>query len=607
MVFLLWWLGVFLPVAHANPPSVPLPEWVRQKPPGNQVHKFYVGRSAPRKNEKDALREAIEDASLQAIKENFGVELTLDSESLETLSDVKLSKRLSEKSESVRLLGFETEQNEIRENSGDFTAYVLCRYPVKEIQDEKARLKREIRARNSDLPVHEVGEDAPGKNKGTLEIHTIPPGAEVKVDHRSWGLTPIRIRGVLEPGEHWVDLIHPDYEPELNQKVTIHPGQTTIHRETLKRKEIRLKLQTEPSDAIVMVNGHPHRGTTPTKIKAFHGDTLTISFSHPEVNEFSTQVRVLDGLELPVFNLVHKSARILLDSFPSGADVYLDSKKVGKTGDSQGFTVTKGEHVVLLRKKGFVDEDFEVRVKGGETKIVPTKRLTSESEEEIRKKKEREKEQRRREAEREEDRRLRQQEREEEERERAIRIEESRREDARREAEIDSEYSSRYVYYGLGYGGAPNSIPLQDSNRSFCCLLNSLGIQKRIIRTAYLRAEYSLGLGKDYEPRSPDSQYSFSSGTDETLVSHDLNVGIPYYFANQIYFAPEAGLYFSQRTKSQGKFRQDYFGISLGFDPILRQQGVGMLIRYRKYSDAGSYSGGEHFSFLIVLGNLWEG
>lgn len=594
MFFLLWVFGAVGVAVQAEP----LPDWVQHRPPNTRHYKHYLGRSSQARSEKEALREANQDASEQAIKENFGVYLKVDLESYETLDEVKLSRRMSEKSEDVRLVGFEPLQTTIREVTGGHSAWVLYQYPTSEIAIERTRLKRILQARGGDLPVHEIGGEgepagaASKVPKGSVEIRTIPPGVEVKVDHRSWGRTPVRIRSEFESGEHLIDLLHPDYEPSLNGSVIVVPGQTVVYQKTLKRKEVELMIKSEPSGAILMVNGRLVPDTTPTTIHAFLGDMLTLSFSHPEVHPLTTRIRATEGMELPEFNLVYKPGRILLDTLPGGAEVWIDSSRSGKTGESPGFAVPHGSHQIRLRLRGYVDDEFEVEVKGGESKVLPTRKLVSESADEIRKKQEAEEERERKE-----------QEREEEERERKRRHEEEEALDYRKELDISYAYSDRIWYYGLGWSGLSSKQPLRDWDRGFCCLLNSLGMQKRMYRTFYLRGDYTLGLGQDFIPKSKNQSYEDTDYDGEILMSHDLNLGLPFYIDENFHVGPEGGLLLSKRHSSQGSFEQTFWGLNLGWDPVYRTKtGFGMMLKFRRYSGANGHEGADQLMFLFSIG-----
>jgi hypothetical protein len=580
---LLWFVfGGLLLDARADK----LPDWVLKRPPNTKQYKFYLGRSNPISSEKQALREAIEDAQEQALKENFGVILKVDAEAHATLSEVKLSKRTSEVSELARLVLFEPVETLITPVPGGQMAYVLCKYPVEEIEREKRRLRSVLQVKNGEGQIHEAGK-AGGKNFGSLEITSDPPGVEVKVDHRPWGSTPIRIRGALEAGEHMIDLTHPEYEPELNGSVIVVPGQMTSYRKTLNRRKITLQIVSEPRGALVSVNGHTLPEQTPLEYTAFLGDPLSITLTHPETLSQTHQVKAIDGLLIPPINLVYKPARILLDTYPSGAEVYIDGKFMGKTGSGEAFVVTHGERSVELRKEGYSSVELEVEVKGGETKVVPTRTLTTVKFEEL----------------------LRQ--REAEERRRYEEALKEREQEYRRQQEQAAEYRilSRYPggtsFFTFGYGGKTTQPDVQD-DEGFCCLQMGLGLHKRFYRAHYLRAHYNFALGMD---RS-QGEYSWEHGEWEYLVGHELGVGTASYLTESFRLGMEVGVMTSSRLAAQGEFDQTFYGITAAIEHITRYTpGSSIFASELKVRSCGPSRGSAsqvQVVFQFVIGSVWD-
>ena len=580
---LLWFVfGGLLLEAHADK----LPDWAQRKPPNTKQYKFYLGRSNPISSEKQALREAIEDAQEQALKENFGVLLKVDAESHATLNDVKLSKRTSEVSELARLVLFEPVETLITPVPGGQMAYVLCRYPVEEIEREMRRIRSVLQVKNGEGQVHETGK-AGGKNFGSLEVLSDPPGMEVKVDHRPWGNTPIRIRGALEAGEHLVDLTHPEYEPELNGSVLIVPGQSVTFRKTLNRRKITLQIVSEPKGALVSVNGHTLPEQTPLEYTALLGDPLSITLTHPETLSQTHQVKAIDGLQIPTINLVYKPARILLDTYPSGAEVYVDEKLMGKTGSGEAFVVSHGNRKVELKKDGYSSVELEVEVKGGETKVIPTRTLTTVKFEEIRRQREDEERIRYEEA-------LRQRE-----------AEYKRQQDQAEEYRLLSRFPAGMDFFTFGYGGKTTEPDIVD-DEGFCCLQMGLGFHKRFYRTNYLRGHYSLALGKDRAPGVESWQF----GDWEYLIGHELGIGATTYLKEDFRLGVEVGYLASSRLISQGEFSQAFYGFTAAIEHNTRYlPGSSIFASELKVRSCGPSRGSApqiQVLFQFVLGSVWD-
>jgi|GEM_PF-4375747 len=535
--------------------SDPFPPWVAKKPAHTRSQRYYVGRSPSVSSEREALRAALEDARVLAIEENFGIHMKVDAESLETLTDAKLSKRTESTSALVNLRSFEVREQYTSHEGDRFIAYVLCEYPVGEIATEKARLRRLIREAEREQTLSEVG-DSSGRKGGEVEVRTVPSGVEVKVDHRSWGKTPVRIRGLPE-GEHLLDLYHPEYDTEMNESFLVITGKTVQIKKTLKRREIKIQVRSEPEGAIVSVNGKVIEGSTPNEFSALLGDAITIGLSHPEANPASTKLKVEDGIELPVFNLIYKPAAVLLDSFPTGAEVYLDGRRSGTTGDRVVFPTARGKHEVKLVKKGFVDDEFTVELKGGENKVMPTRKLDTITADQIK---------------------------------RRERQEEERLESLAKEREIAATYPGRYWYMGFGYGGKSSTVPMVDSKEGFCCILVPIGHQWRLYRTFYLRGEYSFGLGKDVLKTG-----TYITSTDEKYITlHDFNLGLLFYAGN-FRIGPEAGIQLNSYPFAGPGFNQTFYGVNIGMDRLRdRDPGFGLSLKIRNYSKPDRYDSGVY-------------
>lgn len=580
---LLWFVfGGLLLDARADK----LPDWVLKRPPNTKQYKFYLGRSNPISSEKQALREAIEDAQEQALKENFGVILKVDAEAHATLSEVKLSKRTSEVSELARLVLFEPVETLITPVPGGQMAYVLCKYPVEEIEREKRRLRSVLQVKNGEGQIHEAGK-AGGKNFGSLEVLSDPPGVEVKVDHRPWGNTPIRIRGALEAGEHLIDLSHPEYEPELNGSVLIVPGQMLTYKKTLNRRKITLQIVSEPKGALVSVNGHTLPEQTPLEYTALLGDPLSITLTHPETLSQTHQVKAIDGVLIPPINLVYKPARILLDTYPSGAEVYIDEKLMGKTGSGEAFVVTHGVRKVELKKEGYSSVELEVEVKGGETKVVPTRTLTTIKVEEVRRQREEEERRSYEEAVKERER------------------EYKRQQDEAEEYRILARYPEGTTFFTFGYGGKTTEPEVLDEE-GFCCLQVGLGLHKRFYRANYFRAHYNVALGKD----RPPGEYSYSYTDWETLVGHELGFGTASYLKEDFRIGVEVGYMASSRLISQGEFSQGFYGIHAAIEHNTRYSpGSTVFASELKVRSCGPSRGSAsqiQVVFQFVLGSVWD-
>jgi hypothetical protein len=122
----------------------------------------------------------------------------------------------------------------------------------------------------------------PAGNTGTLYVETDPPGAEVLLEHRPVGTTPIRLS--LTKGRHVLELHDGGREREID--VAIEAGETVRHRIELATAPAQqsatvsahgsLRVTTQPPGAVVTVDGTP-AGPSPVTLSQAAVGTHTVS------------------------------------------------------------------------------------------------------------------------------------------------------------------------------------------------------------------------------------------------------------------------------------------------------------------------------------------
>lgn len=349
------------------------PEWTRVQPKSKPGFKYYVGRSHPSASEKAAFKEAMDDAFQQAIAENFGVSASYESKTTETLNDSVLEKRSYERTAEIRLNGFEKVEYFLSDPP-DIRAYVLMQYPISEIEAEKKRLESVPEKHRPPDHANAIG-NKHGISGGALVVVTDPEGAEIKIDHKPWGITPVELYGGLEPGEHSVDLFLKGREPVLNEKVTIRPNQTTRLVRAMRRVDCKLGIHSDPAGAFITVNGKPHAELTPTTIVVPEGEELSLSFAHPETEPYKTVITAIRSRELPGFVLRYKPSAIVVDTSPSNAKVLVDGVYRGETGRGERIELEHGDHEIEFEKDHYRTGKVRVDLRGGEERVVDTVRL----------------------------------------------------------------------------------------------------------------------------------------------------------------------------------------------------------------------------------------
>jgi len=130
----------------------------------------------------------------------------------------------------------------------------------------------------------------------------------------------------------------------------------------------QMALDSTPQGAQVQIDGKTDPSwITPFTLTGLNAGSHTITVSKPG---YSTDTRNVDvvsgGKSFVVSHLNQLMATLSVASTPSGANVYVDGKDTGKLTPAQ-VSVDKGQHIVLVRKSGFIDETTNAQFILGQT------------------------------------------------------------------------------------------------------------------------------------------------------------------------------------------------------------------------------------------------
>ena len=132
------------------------------------------------------------------------------------------------------------------------------------------------------------------------------------------------------------------------------PGQLTIDS-TPQGAQVALDGSTDPS------------WTTPLALTNIQAGKHSITVSKAGYASDTRSVEVASGAKATaVIHLSQLSATLIVKSDPPGASIYVDSKDAGTKTPAQ-ISVPKGQHLVLVRKEGFLDETMNMQFILGQT------------------------------------------------------------------------------------------------------------------------------------------------------------------------------------------------------------------------------------------------
>ena len=130
----------------------------------------------------------------------------------------------------------------------------------------------------------------------------------------------------------------------------------------------QLAIDSTPQGAQVQVDGRSDAGwVTPLALASLQPGQHSITVSKAGYSTDSRTINVTSGNRATtVVHLAKLTATLVVKSDPSGANVYVDGRDMGTKTPAQ-VSVDKGQHVVLVRMSGYIDETMNAQFALGQT------------------------------------------------------------------------------------------------------------------------------------------------------------------------------------------------------------------------------------------------
>jgi serine/threonine protein kinase len=130
----------------------------------------------------------------------------------------------------------------------------------------------------------------------------------------------------------------------------------------------QIAVDSTPQGVQVQVDGKTDPSwVTPFTLAGLAPGRHSVTFSKAGYSTDTRSVDVASGSRASVATrLAQLMATLAVSSNPAGANIYIDGKDAGKLTPAQ-VSVNKGQHVVLVRKSGFIDETTNVQFILGQT------------------------------------------------------------------------------------------------------------------------------------------------------------------------------------------------------------------------------------------------
>ena len=204
---------------------------------------------------------------------------------------------------------------------------------------------------------------------GQLYVTSTPADATLICDGVNMGQTPVTVMDVAA-GEHLLILRKPGCR-EVRKTVKTQPSERQAVDLKLEPLTGLLLILSTPSGADIDLDG-VSAGKTPLYLHdaAFDQHRLTASApGHlPRVITLTVADQVPQKIEI---NLISDSARILVETMPTGAAITLDGATIGKTPQNLP-TIASGKHTIELALPGYSPFQKEFSVQAGDQRTIKT-------------------------------------------------------------------------------------------------------------------------------------------------------------------------------------------------------------------------------------------
>ncbi len=205
---------------------------------------------------------------------------------------------------------------------------------------------------------------------GKVDFTTEPePGAEIRIDGVSLGITPITSAQV-DAGRHTVQVRLKKYKP-LDQEIKVEGrGRYQHFQFTLEPAWGTVEITSEPPGARVIVDGDQTEDLTPARLEIDEGEhEIVLQLENYRPASINVTVQAGERISIPGIKLVPAPAVLKITSTPVGAMIAIDGVYAGKTPLTH--EVNSGQvHVITATAPGYSTGTRKVNLKPGVTDTI---------------------------------------------------------------------------------------------------------------------------------------------------------------------------------------------------------------------------------------------
>lgn len=204
---------------------------------------------------------------------------------------------------------------------------------------------------------------------GSLSVSSDPGSANITLDGRSIGMTPMVIKDI-PAGEHTLGISKIGYS-DISQKVMVKGKEVKEVTVTLSAAVYAVKINSTPDKAEVFWDD-ASKGITPVTISDVTPGSHKIRISKEGFEDQSETIEVKTQVTEKTYRLQAYTGGLNISTEPSGAEVFIDNKSIGTTPVNAGSLIAK-QHHIKLKKEGYREKEITIVIARDKTAEVNEK------------------------------------------------------------------------------------------------------------------------------------------------------------------------------------------------------------------------------------------
>ena len=339
-----------------------LPEWVLKTPrPGGSYH-YFVG-SGTEETKAQAIQNA-EKAARDDVLMYLGAEVQSETFLRETSTSLNSDSRVNVSSY-VNLKGFEKDSVYCEKENKKYSCYVLMRYPLKELEQERKRLETR-QGKEDSFQYNVVGNDT---RRGTLIVDTGNVQADLYINGEKTGRTPLKLVGQLEPDKEYEIKIDSEAHEIYKAKVYIQKNVVTKIEPPLTPAYAKVAFEPDPDveGAVLKINGIEKKVGKKYELPA--GKIVRVEISHPKYSAVTSEhVFKRNENKTVKLSLSEKTAVLTLIVSKPEYKIEIDGKVNESREKERRIELASGKHTITVYAENVkpVSDTFSLAAAGKE-------------------------------------------------------------------------------------------------------------------------------------------------------------------------------------------------------------------------------------------------